>query len=95
MSEELGLSSPWINFAREINAFFKEDPEVKVTYNDEENIVKLYVNSDEKADALSALLPMEKEFGNVKLNIEVIPANVPFFLTFENLFIVNPRTWRR
>lgn len=77
MTEKLGLATPWLNYAREINVLFKDDPEVKVEYDNEGPVVKLYVNSDEKAEALSALFPVEKEFGNVKLQIEVIPANIP------------------
>ena len=71
----LKLSSPWVLFYREIEAMFKEDPGVRVIYDEESNIVKLYVDGDEKANALAELLPTEKEFGNVTLRIEVIPSN--------------------
>lgn len=75
MSERFNLASPWLNYARKINALFKDDPEVKVDYDNDAPAVMLYVNSNEKAEALSILLPMEKEFGNVTLQIKVIPAN--------------------
>jgi len=94
MSEEkVKLASPWLNFAREINVLFQDDPEVKVDYDNDGPTVKLYVNSDEKAEALAALLPMEKEFGNVVLHIEVIPANVQpktKFEIFSTAFKGNP-----
>ena len=35
----------------------------------------MYVENGVKADALTKILPAEKEFGNIKLNIQVIPAN--------------------
>lgn len=69
------LSSPWINFYREIEALFKDDPDIKIDYNDEEKVIKLFVDNDEKADALMKLLPTEKSFGNVVIRVQVVPAN--------------------
>ena len=69
------LSSPWVNFYRELDALFLQDPEVRVMYDEEANEVKLYVENARKADALTQLLPAEKTFGNVTLKITVIPAN--------------------
>lgn len=69
------LSSPWVEFYREIEALFEQDDEVKVVYDEEKNEVKLYVENARKADALTQLLPAEKTFGNVTLKIIVIPAN--------------------
>ena len=69
------LSSPWVEFYREIEALFAQDDEVKVVYDEEKNEVKLYVENARKADALTQLLPAEKTFGNVMLKITVIPAN--------------------
>ena len=69
------MSAPWVCFYRKMEALFAKDPEIKITY-DEENIeVKLYVENPRKAEALSQLLPTEKIFGNVTLKITVIPAN--------------------
>lgn len=69
------LSAPWVNFYRELEALFVQDPEVKVVYEEENNEVKLFVDNARKADALTQLFPAEKEFGNVTLKITVIPAN--------------------
>lgn len=77
MASKLNLSPPWITYYHEIDAMFKEDPEVKVYYDDEACEVKLYVDNTDKAYALTILLPPEKEFGNVTLKITVVPANVP------------------
>ena len=74
--EKLNLSSPWNTFVHELEALFGEDDDIQVIYDDEEKIVKLYVNNSRKADALTQLLPVEKKFGNVALKISVIPANV-------------------
>jgi hypothetical protein len=74
--ENTKLSAPWITFVHEITALFADDPEVKVKYDEESNIVKLYVSNVDKAGALEKLIPLKKEFGNVSLTIEIIPANL-------------------
>lgn len=73
--DKLNLSAPWITFVHELNALFEFDPDVTIDYDKENNHVKLYVEGVSKADALTALLPLEKRFGNVCLKITVIPAN--------------------
>ena len=72
---KLKLSPPWDIFYKEINAFFKEDDDVKVIFDEDEFTIKLYVDDPVKAAALTELLPAEKDFGNVVLKITVIPAN--------------------
>ena len=91
------LTAPWITYYRELNELFKEDPEVRVIYDDEENEVRLYVDNQEKAEALKELLPVEMDFGNVTLVITVIPSNsfrksakqASIIKAFENNPIVN------
>ncbi len=75
MSQEVGISSPWVTFAREVKALFEKDPEIRVEYDNDEPGLKVYVANSSKADALGKLLPEEKRFGNVKLAVSVIPAN--------------------
>lgn len=72
---KLKMLSPWMVFYREIDAMFKKDPEVQVVYDEDGQIIKLFVDNTDKADALAQILPDEKEFGNVTLQIVVIPAN--------------------
>lgn len=69
------VSSPWVNFYRELEALFAEDDEVKVVLDEENVKIKMYVENSRKADALSKLIPSEKVFGNVTLTIDVVPAN--------------------
>lgn len=71
----LNLTTPWVEHYRKIDAFFKNDPDVYVVYNNDEVEIKVYVDNAEKGGALDALLPDEVEFGNVTLKIAVIPAN--------------------
>ena len=88
------LSSPWIKFYREIEALFKEDPEIKIVYDEDEPEVKLYVENTEKAEAIAQLLPAAKAFGNVVLKITIIPANAlgesPKASLFRKAFKGNP-----
>lgn len=73
----LKLSSPWQELANEFTAMFGADPDINVVFEEGENkIVKLYVDNDKKAAALEILLPSSKDFGNVTVYIEVIPANI-------------------
>ena len=90
---KLELQSPWIIFYKELYALFQEDPDVRVVYNEEDNVIKLYVDKVCKADALSMILPSERTFGNVTVKVEVIPPNnltMDFKETFETAFAGNP-----
>ena len=71
----LKLSPPWVIFVNEIKALFGRDPEIGITYDNDECVVKLHIENHDKAEAIAQMLPVTKEFGNVILNIEVIPAN--------------------
>lgn len=73
--ENIKMVSPWIGYYKEIKSLFQEDYTVKVKYDDSKNTIKLYVEDEEKADALAQLLPNRKVFGNITVNIDVIPAN--------------------
>lgn len=76
MAKKITLSPPWVTYYRKINALFGEDPKIKVSFDADKYIIKLYVEGTEKADAISNILPKEKVFGNVTVKIKVIPANL-------------------
>lgn len=67
------LSAPWMTYFHELEALFKEDPEIELEYED--YVITLYVNNGEKANALMKLLPVQKKFGNVVVDIDVVPSN--------------------
>ena len=71
----LKLASPWVTFYHELNAFFDKDPDVRVIYDEDENILNIYVEDAAKAAALTELIPIEKNFGTIVMPINVIPAN--------------------
>lgn len=75
MKGKMNISAPWITFYREMEALFKEDPAVNIEYDEENRTIVLRVAREEKADALSQLLPKMKSFGNVTIKILVLPAN--------------------
>lgn len=72
---KINLSSPWVQFYHEVQAMFRDDSYVRVIFDEDKLVLKLYVDDLETAAALDVLMPTEKEFGNVTLKIEVIPAN--------------------
>lgn len=72
---KVDLVAPWVDFYNEINALFAKDYEVRVDYDYDEDIIRLYVDNPAKAAALNVLLPKERIFGNVTVKIAVISAN--------------------
>lgn len=76
MRKFINLSAPWVLFYREIEALFKEDPAVRVEYDEANQTIRLYVEGEEKADALAQLLPTVRTFGDVVVKVVVIPANL-------------------
>lgn len=81
---KLNLLSPWVIYYHEITALFRYDSDIRIIYDEENLELKLYVENEEKATALSILLPAVKTFGKVKLKITVVPANIDFTIpTFE------------
>lgn len=74
----INLVAPWDEYYNKMAAFFKEDYDVTVLYDDQEDDtkrIKVLVDNPEKATALEALLNKEKDFGGVKLIITVVPAD--------------------
>jgi len=72
---KLNLIAPWDEYYEELNAFFKDDPDVTILYDEEAKNIKVLVQETIKAEALTRLLKDEVEFGGVKLTITVVPAN--------------------
>lgn len=71
----LKLSPPWDEYYRKVNALFSPDPDIHILYDEEDYILKLFVDSDDKAAALKTLLPETVNFGNINMTIEIVPAN--------------------
>ena len=69
------LSPPWCTYVNELIALFGEDPEINIKYDNSGRVVKLFVNNQDKADALCELLPSCKYYGNIDLMIDIIPSN--------------------
>lgn len=71
----LKLSSPWMIYYKEICAMFEDDSNVSVIFDEDAMKVKLFVEGNERAAAIDAIMSDEKDFGTVTLGIEVYPAN--------------------
>ena len=67
------LAPPWITYAGRVEELFADDPSVHCAYDDCK--LTLRVDGADKADAIAALLPSEVKFGNVALEVAVIPSN--------------------
>lgn len=66
----LKMSPPWITYVNELTALFKNDPAIKIRYDNDGPSVYLTVNNaPDKAAALAQLLPEEVYFGNVCLDL--------------------------
>jgi hypothetical protein len=70
------LSPPWITYYREVESLFKNDPKVKVLFDEGAMELKLFVEGSIKAMALERLMTQRVTFGNVELKITVIPENL-------------------
>lgn len=69
------MSPPWWEYYRELFAMFGRDADIKMNFDDELMVIKMWVDNQAKADALAKELPATKDFGNVKLKIEIIPSD--------------------
>lgn len=72
------MSPPWLTFYHELFELLDGDPDVNLEYlsgDGEDPKIKVFVNGTDKADALERILPKSRSFGNVTVNVEVIPSN--------------------
>ena len=72
---KFGVSSPWVCEFRKYEIIFGKDKNIKLEFDNNDPTIKMYINGQDKYEALSQFLPSEKQFGNVKLKIQLIPAN--------------------
>ena len=75
MSIRTKLSPPWITYVNKIRAMFGGDPTVHIEYKDAEKMLLLRIDDAEKAEAIDMLLPEYVEYGNIELDILVVPPN--------------------
>ena len=89
----VGLASPWVIFYKEIEALFAKDPDIDVIFNEKNPEIKILVNDEIKADAISKIFPHHKKLSNVEVKITVVPANETVETTldiFRKAFYGNP-----
>lgn len=73
---QVGLSSPWSIYYKQLEEFFLKDPDIDMAFNEKDYIITMRVASPMKAEALQQLLPAEKTFGNVTVKLNIVPANL-------------------
>lgn len=77
MDKKVKMSAPWYIYFEQIKSIFEQDPEIdKIIFDNEKYIIRLYINNKEKAEAIEKILPDQKVFGNIIVNIEIIPNNI-------------------
>lgn len=93
----LKLSPPWITYTHMLQALFDGDSQIafNVNYGSDNPSVVIATNNGDKATALAKLLPEEKVFGNIKLQITIDgPFSNRAFTSpkelFETVFEKNP-----
>ena len=85
----LKLSPPWVTYINKLQALFDGDPEIafNVDTNGASPFVTISTNNGDKATALTRLLPVVKNFGNVELLINIDgPRSNRAFPTNKELF---------
>lgn len=92
MGENVKLSPPWYTYYHKIDAMFGSDPDIQIKFNEDAMTLKLFVDNQAKADALTKVLQPEIDFGNVKLNVEVVPSDKVDSLEqlYKTVFAGNP-----
>ena len=91
----LKLSPPWHIFYKELDCLFREDEEVRIIFDEDNNKITMFVDNTIKAEALEKILPKEKKFANVTISIDIVPSNAPCFRNksgsvYEDAFSHNP-----
>ena len=72
---QTGLSAPWVTYYRKLEALFGQDPDVALSFDEDAMQIKLFVQGQEKARAIDYLLPDSVTYGNVEIEVIVVPAN--------------------
>ena len=71
----LKLISPWRNYYNKVQAFFKEDPDVNIVFDEDNMDILVFVQNPYKAEALNYLLKSEQKYGDTTVSITVVPVN--------------------
>ena len=74
-TQELKLSAPWLVYYRKIEALFGVDPEIRVEFDEDNFEIELFVEDQDKANAIAQLLPATTQFGNIEVKTKVFLAN--------------------
>ena len=86
------ISPPWTTYYRELVELFKKDKEIFIEFDEDKNEIEITTTKYEKSLALKKVLPCEKDFGGVKLKINVVykEPKMDAINAFKELAINNP-----
>lgn len=63
---------PQNTFYKNLEVLFSKDPKIKVFYDEENQVISLYVDDDDKAAALRYVLPKEQVYKDTIIHIVVV-----------------------
>lgn len=73
--KKMKMSPPWIVYLEKFKKLFEQDPELHIMFDDDNMELIVRVDNQTKYEALRELLPYKVDFGNVIMNLTLIPAN--------------------
>ena len=84
----LNLVSPWVEYYHKVQAFFRNDPDINVIFDDEEIELKIYVSNDvDKFDPIFFNVPpIEAEFFRKLKNLELLSLKLLLFLRIMKMY---------
>lgn len=73
--QNVAISSPWMTYYKKLVALFSDDPELEVSWNEDEKSVIIASTNTFKIMALEKLLEPSIVFGNVTITVKCLVKN--------------------
>lgn len=75
--EDFTKCSPWVSYVHKLIALFGQDPDITIEYKSSQDneMVALRVSGQDKANAISKILPGQINVGGRTVVIQIIPSN--------------------
>ena len=67
MDKKFQLYSPWVIYYKKLQILFGQDKDIKMDFDNDTLTVKMYINSQDKYEALSQLIPANLNASKVDL----------------------------
>lgn len=74
-TEKVTLSPPWRIYYRKVKELFGRDEEIEIFFDEDNQEIKICVDNASKAAAIESIMPDMAKFGDVIIEISIIPGN--------------------